>query len=154
MERRSSWNRSMQVIAVSDTDIEKQKLQRARDEFASVAYAKFLGLELCELRSGEVTVCLDVREELKQNQSVVHGGAIASLIDTASAFVILTAIEAGERVTTTDLTIHYLRPIKSGRMLAKARIVRGGRRRFVVNVELENDGVLAATAVTGYVKIS
>jgi uncharacterized protein (TIGR00369 family) len=101
-----------------------------------------------------VTVCLEVREELKQNQQVVHGGAIASLIDTASAFVILTTIETDERVTTTDLTIHYLRPVTSGRMLAKARIVRGGRRRFVVSVELENDGVLAATAVTGYVRIS
>jgi uncharacterized protein (TIGR00369 family) len=143
----------MQVIAVNKTDTDNQKLQRARDAFASVAYAKFLGLELCELKSGEVTVCLDVRDELKQNHSVVHGGAIASIIDTASAFVILTVIEPNERVTTTDLTIHYLRPITSGRMLAKARIIRAGRRRLVINVELEVDGVLAATAVTGYVKI-
>lgn len=139
---------------MSEDEAQNKKLQRARDAFASVAYAKFLGLELCELKSGEVTVCLEVREELKQNQSVVHGGAIASLIDTASAFVILTRIEPDERVTTTDLTIHYLRPITSGRMLAKARIVRGGRRRFVVSVELESDGALAATALTGYVKIS
>lgn len=139
---------------MSEDEAQDRKLQRARDAFASVAYAKFLGLELCELKSGEVTVCLEVREELKQNQSVVHGGAIASLIDTASAFVILTRIEPDERVTTTDLTIHYLRPITSGRMLAKARIVRGGRRRFVVSVELESDGALAATALTGYVKIS
>lgn len=138
---------------MSKTDVEDSRLQRARNAFASVAYAKFLGLELCELNSGDVTVCLDVRDEVKQNHGVVHGGAIASLIDTASAFVILTAIDENERVTTTDLTIHYLRPVTVGRMLARARIVRGGRRRFVVNVEVENDGALAATAVTGYVKI-
>lgn len=137
---------------MSKTDLE-ERLQRARDAFASVAYAKFLGLELCELKSGDVTVCLDVRDELKQNHGVVHGGAIASIIDTASAFVILTVIETNEQVTTTDLTIHYLRPITSGRMLAKARIVRAGRRRLVINVELEVDGALAAIAVTGYVKI-
>jgi len=138
---------------MSDTNSQDARLARARSAFASVAYAKFLGLELCELKTGEVSVCLDVRDELKQNQSVVHGGAIASLIDTASAFVILTAIDESERVTTTDLTIHYLRPITAGRMLAKARIIRGGRRRFVVSVEVENDGQLAASAVTGYVKI-
>jgi uncharacterized protein (TIGR00369 family) len=138
---------------MSDTDSDERRLARARAAFQSVAYAKFLGLELCDLKSGEVTICLDVRDELKQNQGVVHGGAIASLIDTASAFVILTAIDEGERVTTADLTIHYLRPITRGRMLAKARIIRGGRRRFVVNVEVENDGLLAATAVTGYLKI-
>ena len=138
---------------MSDTNSQDARLARARSAFASVAYAKFLGLELCELKTGEVSVCLDVRDELKQNQSVVHGGAIASLIDTASAFVILTAIDESERVTTTDLTIHYLRPITAGRMLAKARIIRAGRRRFVVSVEVENDGQLAASAVTGYVKI-
>ena len=138
---------------MSKTDVEDSRLQRARNAFARVAYAKFLGLELCELKSGDVTVCLDVRDDVKQNHGVVHGGAIASLIDTASAFVILTAIDENERVTTTDLTIHYLRPVTAGRMLARARIVRGGRRRFVVNVEVENEGRLAATAVTGYVKI-
>ena len=138
---------------MSDTNSQDTRLARARSAFASVAYAKFLGLELCELKTGEVSVCLDVRDELKQNQSVVHGGAIASLIDTASAFVILTAMDESERVTTTDLTIHYLRPITAGRMLAKAHIIRAGRRRFVVSVEVENDGQLAASAVTGYVKI-
>jgi uncharacterized protein (TIGR00369 family) len=138
---------------MSASDSEAARLDRARDAFAMVAYAKFLGLELRELKRGEVTVCLNVREELKQNHGVVHGGAIASLIDTASAFVILTAIDENEKVTTTDLTIHYLRPVTGGQMLAKARIIRGGQRRFVVNVEVENDGALAATAVTGYVKI-
>ncbi|HEV2904050.1 MAG TPA: PaaI family thioesterase [Pyrinomonadaceae bacterium] len=138
---------------MSKTDLEDSRLQRARNAFARVAYAKFLGLELCELKSGDVTVCLNVRDDVKQNHGVVHGGAIASLIDTASAFVILTAIDENERVTTTDLTIHYLRPVTAGRMLARARIVRGGRRRFVVHVEVENEGRLAATAVTGYVKI-
>jgi uncharacterized protein (TIGR00369 family) len=138
---------------MSKPDTEDSRLQRARNAFDKVAYASFLGLELCELKSGDVTVCLDVRDEVKQNHGVVHGGAIASLIDTASAFVILTAIDENERVTTTDLTIHYLRPVTLGRMLARARIVRGGRRRFVVNVEVENNGRLAATAVTGYLKI-
>lgn len=139
---------------MSTTSPEAARLQRAREAFSQVAYAQFLGLELCELKSGDVTVCLDVREELKQNHNVVHGGAIASLIDTASAFVILTAIDEHEKVTTTDLTIHYLRPVNCDRMLARARIIRAGRRRLVVQVEVENDGELSATAVTGYLKIS
>src|ERR1044072_9997896 len=138
---------------MSRSEIDDQRLARPRAAFANVAYAKFLGLELCELKSGEVTVCLDVRAELKQNQGVVHGGAIASLIDTASAFVILTTIEENEKVTTTDLTIHYLRPVTAGRMIAHAEIVRAGRRRLVVSVDVRNNGALAETAVTGYAKI-
>jgi uncharacterized protein (TIGR00369 family) len=85
---------------MSKPDTEDSRRERARNAFDKVAYARFLGLELCELKSGDVTVCLDVRDEVKQNHGVVHGGAIASLIDTASAFVILTAIDETERVTT------------------------------------------------------
>ena len=100
-----------------------------------------------------MAVCLDVRDELKQNHGVVHGGAIASLIDTASAFAILAVIEENEKVTTTDLTIQYLCPVTSGRMTAQAKIVRAGRRRFVVSVDVENNETLVATAITGYAKI-
>jgi uncharacterized protein (TIGR00369 family) len=138
-------------MAVNQLDL--HKLERARKAFSSVAYAKFLGLQLGEIGDGTVSIHLDVRDEFLQNQGVVHGGVVASLIDTASAFAVLTKIELDERVTTTDLTIHYLRPIKSGRMTATARIVRGGRRLFVISVEVTNAGVLVATAVTSYLKV-
>lgn len=132
---------------------EESRLGRARAALGSVAYAKFLGLELCETEDGQTAICLDVRDELKQYHGVTHGGAIASLIDTASAFAILTVLQENEKVTTTDLTIHYLRPVISGRMVARAKIIRAGRRRFVVSVEVQNNGEITATAVTGYIKI-
>ena len=139
---------------MSKPDLDPQKLERAQRAFASVPYAKFLGLRLGEIGDGEVSIHLDVRDELKQNQGVVHGGAIASLIDTAAAFAVLMRIDLNERVTTTDLTIHYLRPVTSGRMTATARVIRGGRRLFVLSIEVTNDvQELVATAVTTYIKI-
>ena len=134
--------------------LDPEKLKRAQTAFASVAYAQFLGLQLGEIKAGEVSIYLEVRDELKQNQGVVHGGAIASLIDTASAFAVLTQIDLDERVTTTDLTIHYLRPVTNGRMTATARTIRGGRRLFVLSVEVVNEAnALLATAVTTYIKL-
>jgi uncharacterized protein (TIGR00369 family) len=134
-------------------ELDPAKVARARAAFASVPFAKFLGLELGELTSGRVSIHLQVRDEL-MNQRVVHGGAIASLIDTAAAFAVLTQIDLDEKVTTTDLTIHYLRPITSGRMTANARVVRGGRRLFVLSVDVLNDrDLLLATAVTTYIKV-
>jgi uncharacterized protein (TIGR00369 family) len=139
---------------MNDSVLDEAQMARAREAFASVPYAKFLGLQLGELKKGEASVYLEVRDQLKQNQGVVHGGAIASLIDTASAFAVVTQLEAGERVTTTDLTIHYLRAVTAGRMTATARIVRGGRRLFVLSIEVANDqGRLVATAVTTYIKL-
>ena len=139
---------------MSEDDLDPARIERARDAFNSVPYARFLGLELGEIEPGEVSIHLNVRDELKQNQGVVHGGAVASLIDTAAAFAVLTRINLNERVTTTDLTIHYLRPINIGRLTATARIVRSGRRLFVLSVEVTNAGVLVATAVTSYLKMA
>ena len=140
---------------MTEETLDPDRLARARAAFASVPYAKFLGLELGEITASQVSVHLQVRDELLQNQGVVHGGALASLIDTASAFAVLTQIEPHERVTTTDLTIHYLRPVTSGRMTANARVVRGGKRLFVLAVEVVNEReILVATAVTTYIKIA
>lgn len=139
---------------MSEDELDRDRSQRIREAFASVPYAKLIGLELGEMRPGEANLYLDIRDELKQNQGVVHGGAVASLIDTAAAFAVVTRLETGERVTTTDLTIHYLRPITFGRLTATARIVRGGRRLFVLSVEVRDDQrVLVATAVTSYLKL-
>jgi uncharacterized protein (TIGR00369 family) len=132
----------------------ENRIARIRETFTRVPYADFLGLELGEIRSGEALIHLKVRDEFKQNQGVVHGGVIASLIDTASAFAVTTELEPGERVTTTDLTIHYLRPVTEGDLQAKARIVRGGRRLFVISVEVSDSRqALIATAVTGYIRL-
>src|SRR6267142_6879602 len=133
--------------------LDEVRLNRIREAFASVPYAKLIGLELGEMKPGEANLHLDIRDELKQNQGVVHGGAVASLIDTASAFAVVTQLEAHERVTTTDLTIHYLRPVTAGRLSATARTVRAGRRLFVLSVEVTDDQQkLVATAVTTYIK--
>ncbi len=139
---------------MNEDKLDEVRLNRIREAFASVPYAKLIGLELGEMKPGEANLHLDIRDELKQNQGVVHGGAVASLIDTAAAFAVVTRLDPGERVTTTDLTIHYLRPITSGHLTATARIVRGGRRLFILAVQVTNDHeVLVATAVTGYIKL-
>lgn len=139
---------------MNENKLEEVRIARIHEAFATVPYAKFLGLELGEMKSGEANLHLEVRDELRQNQGVIHGGAVASLIDTASAFAVVTQLELHERVTTTDLTIHYLRPVTTGRLTATARIIRGGRRLFVISVEVTDaEQKLVATAVTSYIKL-
>jgi acyl-CoA thioesterase len=97
---------------------------------------------------------VNIRKDLMQNQGVVHGGAIASLIDTATAFAILSLLEPKEKVTTVDLAISYLRPATGGRLTAVAKVVRAGRRLFVVSAEVfDRQGKLITTALSTYIKI-
>ncbi len=130
------------------------QLSRIKKAIDTVPFAQLLGIELDDVSSGTATLGLNVRKQLKQNHGVVHGGAIASLIDTATAFAIISLLAPREKVTTVDLTVSYLRPLTEGRVTAVARVVRAGRRLFVVSAEVfDKDGNLASTALSTYTKL-
>jgi acyl-CoA thioesterase len=130
------------------------QLRRIQKAVTTVPFARLLGIELDEVGKGTATLGLSVRKELTQNHGVVHGGAIASLIDTAIAFAIISLLAPAEKVTTVDLTISYVRPLTSGRITARAKVVRSGRRHFVSAADLfDGDGKLAATALSTYIKL-
>ena len=84
----------------------------------------------------------------------MHGGALASLADSASAFAVLSTLEKDEQTVTADLTLHYLRPVTEGKLTARARVLRGGRRVATVSVEIFNESdTLVVTALTTYIKL-
>ena len=131
-----------------------EQIKRVISALDSVPFAKLIGMELDEVDSGTATLAFDIRDQLKQNNGVVHGGAIASLIDTATAFAIISVLPPDEQATTVDLTISYLRPLTKGRARAVAKVVRKGKRLITVSAELFDDaGTLAATALSTYIKI-
>lgn len=135
--------------------LDPDQVRRIAAALDSVPFAKLIGIELEAIDSGTATLAFDVRPELKQNKGVVHGGAIASLIDSATAFAIISLLPPDEQATTIDLTISYLRPLTIGRARATARVLRAGKRIIAVSAELlDDEGNLAATALSTYVKIS
>ena len=134
--------------------LDPEQAERAAAALERVPFAKLLGIELEEISAGTATLAFEVRPDLKQNNDVVHGGAIASLIDSATAFAIISLLPSDERATTVDLTISYLRPLISGRARAVARVLRAGKRLIVVSAELfDQKGSLVATALSTYIKI-
>ena len=139
---------------MTEAKLTAAQLKRIHKALATVPYAELLGIELEDVAPGTATLGLPVRRELTQNHGVVHGGAVASLIDSAMAFAIIPLLAPKERVTTVDLTISYLRPVTGGRMRATAKVVRAGRRLIVVSAEVfDGQETLTATALSTYIKI-
>jgi uncharacterized protein (TIGR00369 family) len=130
------------------------QVERIQKALETVPFAKLLGIEVEDVSPGIATLGFAIRDNLKQNNGVVHGGAIASLVDTATALAIISLLPPDEKATTADLTISYLRPLRNGRAHAIARVIRAGRRLIVVSAELVDDeGKIIATALTTYIKI-
>jgi uncharacterized protein (TIGR00369 family) len=127
---------------------------RIHEVFAQVPFVQHLGFELAAVERGEATVGASARAEYLQNRGILHGGFTASLIDTATAFAIIGHLADEENTTTVDLTIHYLKPIVVGRVEAKARVVRAGRRIITATAEVTDvQGRLCALATTTYIRI-
>lgn len=140
---------------MTDAPLTPDEEQRIRTAFRDVPFVHLLGIELGEMKRGAATLYLEVRDELRQNNGVVHGGVVASLADTAAAFAILTLLEADQTSTTVDLTIHYLRPLLRGRVTTQARVLRAGRRIMVITVDVfDETKALAATALTSFIRLS
>src|SRR5215471_6278682 len=107
-------------------EITPEREQLIHQKFETNHFPRMLGIEIDSVENGRAVLSLEVREELKQLQGIMHGGAIATLIDTAVAFAIVGASEPGDRFTTVELKINYLSPIRDGRVVADARLIRDG----------------------------
>lgn len=119
-----------------------------------IPYPSLLGFELVDLKFGEAVLKLKMRDELRQPYGFLHGGATASLIDTATAFACISCLAKGEQTMTIDLTVHYLRPHKDGEVFCTAKVVRNGKKIQTVSAEVVNEeGKLIATALSTYTKM-
>lgn len=82
----------------------------------------------------------------------VHGGVIATLLDSVLGCAIHTTLPADTGYGTTDLHVRYLRGITvaTGKVVAEARVTHRGRRLATADATLvaEASGKLLATATT------
>lgn len=134
--------------------ISEENKQTAFEAVRNAPYLKLLGIELEELAEEKVVMSLTMQDKLRQPYGLLHGGATASLIDTATAFAVIAAIGTEERATTVDLTVQYLRPHTEGKIVCTAKVTRAGKRLLFLSAEVVNEqGKLVATALSTYTKV-
>jgi uncharacterized protein (TIGR00369 family) len=111
-----------------------------------------LGIRLVDMQPDEATLALPFAEALVTIGTIVHGGAIASLIDTAAMVAAWSGAElpAHVRGTTVGLAITYLAAASHEDLEATARVLRRGRSLVYLDVEVRgaSGGAVAKGLVT------
>jgi uncharacterized protein (TIGR00369 family) len=102
----------------------------------TVAFARHIGLRIDEVAPGRAVFSIDVAEIHMNGAGAVHGGVHAALIDSAMAVAL---IAEGLRVTTTQITVHYLEPITSGRAICTGEVVHRGRRTAIAEARVRDE---------------
>ncbi len=77
-----------------------------------------------------------------------HGGAIATLIDSAATFACCMQVQRS--VPTMNIRVDYLRPAAGPELTATARVIRAGRTTALVDVEVVSGGRLVAVGRCGH----
>ena len=136
-------------------EITPDRERAIREKFEINHFPKLLGIEIDDVQQGRARLSLEVRQDLLQLQGIMHGGAIATLIDTAVAFAIVGASEPDDRFTTVEMKVNYLSAIREGRVVADARLIRDGRRIIVAECDVfDGKGRLAAKGLLTYIRLN
>ncbi|CAM3028411.1 TetR family transcriptional regulator [Mycobacterium intermedium] len=101
---------------------------------------------------GEFAVTMPVSPQVVNTSGALQGGLIATLADVAGGQLGLKYLEPGTAMTTSDLVIRYLRPIRQGSARAVPKVLRAGRRSLVMQIDIfgDSDSELAATATVNF----
>jgi uncharacterized protein (TIGR00369 family) len=89
--------------------------------------AELLGLDVDDVAEGAVTFGF-VADARFSNGATTHGGVLAAISDFAVSTAVVTLVDAGADLVTTNLAVTYLRPVPLGaRYQCRGRVLHRGR---------------------------
>jgi uncharacterized protein (TIGR00369 family) len=139
----------------------EKKRQGVIEFFNNFPFNKLLGMKLLEIEPGRSRLSMSWRLDLCQPAGILHGGTIASLVDTAIAHSIMLTLpeidlpNAGGRIVSVDLRVKYLRPVSGGEIFCDAHVVRPGRQIIHTAATVTNaEGKQVALGDSIYMKVS
>jgi uncharacterized protein (TIGR00369 family) len=116
---------------------------------ATIPLSRGMPIAVEALGWGTATVRLRYDGAQLRAGGTLSGPALMTLADTALYAAVLTRIGMEPLAVTSDLSIHFLRKPEPRDTIARATILRVGRRLAVGTVELESEGGALVAHVTG-----
>ena len=145
----SEWPRAEQFQAV---DAQTETRWRKFATGPTVVFPQLLGLEIEDVRHGYCRMRMPLRQEIKQAAGLVHGGALASLLDCVLVPAIGVTVPQGSMYSTVDLHVQYLAALTDDDAIGEGWIVRQGKSTVFGESEAfaASSGKLVAKAILTY----
>ena len=100
---------------------------------------ELLGLDVVRADADAAEVRLDADERHLNGHGTVHGGAIATLVDTAMGAAVFRDDTGDDAPVTIEMKVTYLEPAAAGRLTASATVRRRGKRIIIAEVDVRNE---------------
>ena len=127
----------------------------AHFHFAASRYVPFLehlGIEPVDASDGYAEFHMTVKEHHLRTLGLLHGGVVATLLDTAMGFASITKAPKGHHVVTIQLNMNFIRAAYEDEVLtAKGTVTHSGRKTAVLKGEVLNqDGKTIAIGTSTF----
>lgn len=110
-----------------------------------MGFREHVALDIEPDGNGASIVAVEAGEQHLNPGGAVHGGVLATMIDVAMGTAVATT--GGRAPVTVSLSVTYLEPGRAGRLEARARVRKRGKRLMVVEAEVLQDGDVVADAL-------
>ena len=122
-----------------------------RELIRGMPFNQLVGIRLVRAHKDGVTIDCKLRPELMNGAGVLHGGVTATLADAAVGIAITLRVGRPKAATTVEMKLNYLRPVASGKIIARSRLLKVGSTLCIGRVDLFNDSrELVGTALLTY----
>ena len=114
-----------------------RKIQRG--ELPPPPIATLIGFTLEEVEAGHAVVALNADRRHANPMGTVHGGVLCDIADTAMGVAYSTTLDEDESFTTLELKINFLKPVRTGRLVATGRVVKAGHSVGLIECDVVDD---------------
>lgn len=108
--------------------INPEYVTRLKAWVLEAAYTQLIGMQWGGIDIDSSSIILDVdKQRHLQPYGIVHGGVLATLIDTTTFWAAFMRLPEDAGLINIDLKLNYLQPALAGRLTAEGRCIRPGR---------------------------
>jgi uncharacterized protein (TIGR00369 family) len=116
--------------------------------------ARLVGLVFKEIEPGRVVFQMRAERRHHNPLGTLHGGVYCDLADAAMGYAYAATLAEGERFTTIELKINFLRAVRNTTLTAEAKVIKAGSTLGYVECEVKDDrGRLVAKAASTCMKL-
>ena len=97
------------------------------EKVSNSPFPKHISMRLTGIAVDSAQVELSLDEPHRQLYGIVHGGVLATLIDTAIFWAVFMRLPESHGLVNVDLKLNYLKPAVHGLLTAEGRCISAGR---------------------------
>lgn len=127
-------------------------LRKIEEGIQAQSFARMMGLQAEDAGEGYAVISCEKREDLLQQTGMMHGGVTGAVCEAACGYAALTVLPDGQSLIGVEYKINFLRGITTDKVIAKAAVIKQGRKLLVIEADAFNEGsdkIAAKMLMTG-----